>query len=69
MKKFRLPLGGLKVSSHDLKIFWGDMSFIRKRGYLTPKINITFFIINLILNIFIVNNFFGESVFSEEKAI
>ncbi len=31
-----------------------------------PKINITFYITNLMLNIFKFNNFFGKTVFSEE---
>ncbi len=37
-------------------------------GHLTPKINITFFITNLRLNIFTVNNFFGKPTNSKETA-
>ncbi len=33
-----------------------------------PTFNITFFITNLMLNIFMLNNFFGKSVFSRETA-
>ncbi len=35
--------------------------FFRRRGHLTPKFNITFFITNLMLNIFMLNNFFLEN--------
>ncbi len=45
----------------------GGWAFFR-RGHLTSKINITFFIANLMLNIFMSNNFFGKSVFSEKTA-
>ncbi len=38
--------------------------FFKRSGHLTPNFNITFFIINLMLNIFMFNNFFGKSVFS-----
>ncbi len=31
------------------------------RGHLTPKMNIAFFIRNLMLNIFLLNNFFEKS--------
>ncbi len=44
---------------------WGGEHFLRK-GHLMSKINIIFFIKNLILNIFILNNFFEKSIFSEE---
>ncbi len=42
--------------------------FIRRRGHLTPKFNITFFIPNLVLNMFMLNNFFRKSVFFGETA-
>ncbi len=42
--------------------------FFRRRGDLTPKFNITFFITNLMLNIFKLKNFFGKSLFFGETA-
>ncbi len=39
-----------------------------RRGHLTPKFTLTFFVTNLMLNIFMLNNFFGKSVFSKEIA-
>ncbi len=66
--------GRPKISLQEPKKFLGDMSlfffffFFWRRGHLTPKINIPFFITNLMLNIFAVNNFFRKSVFSEETA-
>ncbi len=42
------------------------MSIFRRRSNLSPKINITFFMTNLMLDIFLLNNFCVKSVFSEE---
>ncbi len=41
------------------KKFRGTRLFFRGWGHLTPKINITFFITNKVLSIFMLNNFFG----------
>ncbi len=37
------------------------------RGYLTPKMNIAFFIANFVLNIFLFNNFFEKSCIFREN--
>ncbi len=61
--------GGTKVSTYGLKKMFGNMSiFFRRMGHLTLKFNITFIIPNLMLNIFMLNNFFGTSVFFGETA-
>ncbi len=60
--------GEPKVSSHVQKNFWGAWAFFRRRGHLIPKINVIFFVTNLMLNIFMLNNFFGKLLFSEETA-
>ncbi len=58
-----------KVSIHGPRKCLGDTSIFLGDGIiLTPKFNITFFITNLMLNIFMLNNFFGKSVFSGETA-
>ncbi len=41
----------------------GMRVFFRRRNHLTPMINIIFFITYLMLNIFMLNDFFGKSVF------
>ncbi len=43
------------------KHFRGTWPFFRRRGHLTLKMNITCFIENWLLNIFMLNNFFGKS--------
>ncbi len=60
---------GQKLLHTGLKHFGETRTFFRRKSRLTPKINITFFVTNLMLNIFMLNNFFGKSVFSEETAI
>ncbi len=56
-----------KVNSQGPKTFLGNVTFFR-RGHFMPKINITFFIANWMINIFMFNNFYEKSVFSEETA-
>ncbi len=46
----------------------GHKHIILRRGHRTPKFNVTFFNTNLMLNIFMLNNFFGKSVFFGEIA-
>ncbi len=42
--------------------------YLSGRGHLTPKMNIAFFIRNLMLNIFVFNNFFEKScIFIENR--
>ncbi len=43
-------------------MFGAHEHFFRRRGRLMPKLNITFFITNLMLNIFMLNNFYGATV-------
>ncbi len=59
---------GQKVIHNVQKKFWGTRAFFRRMGHLTSKINKIFFITNSRLNIFVLNDFFGKSVFSEETA-
>ncbi len=47
---------------------WRTLAFFRRKGHLTPKINITFFITNLMINMFVLNKFFEKLVFSGESA-
>ncbi len=56
---------GQKLLHTGLRHFEGTWAIFR-RSRFKPKMNITFSITNLMLNIFILNNFFVKSVFSEE---
>ncbi len=58
---------GQKLVHIGQKHFRRHKHFVEKVA-LTPKINTTFFIANLMLNIFTLNNFFRKSVFSEGTA-
>ncbi len=66
MKNFLYRVGQ-KLVHMGQKKFGQYEHFFRRRGQITSKFNITFFFVtNLMLNIFMVNNFFGKSVFSGE---
>ncbi len=66
--------GGGEVCRYSMKFGWAKKNFggswavFRRRGHFMLKMNKTFFITNLVLNIFMLNNFFGKSVFSEKTA-
>ncbi len=47
---------------------FGESPFFRRKDHFVLKMNITFFIKNQILNIFMRRNYFGKIVFSEETA-
>ncbi len=54
---------GQKLVHISQKNIWGHKHFFKRRGHLTAIFNVAFCITNLMLNIFMLNNFFGKSVF------
>ncbi len=59
---------GQKLIHIGQKNCGGTGAFFRRRDHLMRKISIIFYITNSMLNIFITNNFFVKSIFSEETA-